>query len=204
MFPSKGKQIYKSTGTKTLPENLLHLLGGSKAIRESLKAAIEIGVRQSPKISELELDETELDKAINSTVTRLLTNFAQTNLFFIDSTPIVRYQKGAKDADSVIRNNPSYTGGYSSLYVKKAEDYAEKHEGSVESKLDGQIHHNVPLYLGGSHFYRNLIAAVGSARVDDSLEAAADSAPQGYARLDRKQKRCCSQNKRTNREQPGI
>lgn len=38
--------------------------------------------------------------------------------------------------------------------------------GSLEAKFEGEIHHLIPLYLGGSHFYRNLLAAHGSARVN--------------------------------------
>ena len=174
VFPTEGKKIYKANEGNPEPVNFLELLGGESTTQTQLESALRIAATKSG------ITETgeELQDMVEDTVERIIENFESVDIFYISKTDITRYQVGAGKAGTLIRNNPEYKGGFASLYLKKAADYASEIEGSLESKLTGQVHHLVPLYLGGSHYYKNLLEAYGDARinVEKYPEKAAESA----------------------------
>lgn len=173
IFPTTGKKVYQARGGTPKPVTLLQLLGSKTSVERALKEALKIAARMSG----LDSTDRKVIQLIESAVNRITATFESNEVFYIGNTEITRFQTSAK-GDSVIRKNADYTGGFSAVYHKKAEEYATEEAGSLESKLSGQIHHLVPLYLGGSHNYRNLIAAHGHARVNVEKfpQEAADSA----------------------------
>ena len=93
--------------------------------------------------------------------TRVVNNMGKVQLFYVKNTDIPRYVEGGAH---VKFNTNSTTKKTQALYTKIAENSKDV----TLSALAGEIHHVIPLYLGGSHNELNLMMAEGHEAVASS------------------------------------
>ena len=159
VFPAKGRKLYAKKDKK----NIEATLGGLRNITE---AALTTRIAKALKttISRTDSQAEESNQEINKVAQKIASNLVKTKLLFINHTDIPRYLKAAETSEFIKTNNHPISPH---LYSK----VPQKHKDKIEFKYGEEVHHVVPLYLGGSHHLSNLLKVQGKAKgeVSDSV-----------------------------------
>ncbi|MEM9548290.1 MAG: DUF4157 domain-containing protein [Bacteroidota bacterium] len=171
LFAAKGRQAKQKVGGELKSATLGSVLGASKVaeMRGVLVSALDTTImRETGNVAETQ--ETQGDgfsvkgvsqaasAEIGALATRLIKYLKNVELFFIAGTKIPRLLKAASKTDLITR----YKSISKALYSK----IAKAHKSDFNAKFGEQVHHIVPLYLGGSHNINNLIKVQGQAKAD--------------------------------------
>jgi hypothetical protein len=154
---------------------LFKLAGKSKAnIMEAVSTAIDLTVTRHEANMDAETKKTytspkpaDITKVVKDIATLLWES--DKPLMVVTPTDIPRYLKVKNAGNSLIIKRSADTTPSSDLYTA----IAKKNRGDVRIKFDGEVHHIIPLYLGGSHALSNLISVFGQAKgeIADSAHA---------------------------------
>ncbi|MFN8394617.1 MAG: DUF4157 domain-containing protein [Bacteroidia bacterium] len=161
VFPALGRSLKIETRdgdrvakfSDIIPKDQIFLM-----VIEAIKTTIERDPAGGTAISK----DPKIEKEIEKISTKIANHTAKRPLFTVTPTEIPRNLKGASSSELVQVNSHSISP---SLYSQ----IAENHNQEINVKFDGEIHHIVPLYLGGGHNLYNLLAAQGSARLPDNV-----------------------------------
>jgi len=182
VFPAKGVQLNIKKPNETLQKaTLLNVLKSGKmqqmhlALTGALDSTINKDVsataeKRTEKGAGFKMTGVKVDVVtdISKAASNIIRALKDTELFFVSGTDIPRHLKAAHASDLIKVNNESPISP--SLYSS----VAKKYNASVQAKFKGEVHHVIPLYLGGSHQIQNLIKVHGKKASDiaDSAHAA--------------------------------
>lgn len=161
VFPTLGRQLFRikdeGGGSEMIPATFGSIFeaGGKGLVRlsEELYNAVAENVQESlAREEESPIRKSALDAAWD---------IWQTPLFLVTPTDIPRRLQVGKEG--YVRVNPGY-----SISPRLYQAIAEANKEKVRLKYEGQIHHIVPVYLGGSHKVANLLRAKGDARAAEA------------------------------------
>ncbi len=172
VFPAKGRQLKVKVRDKIKPATIGNILGSEKALqfRSVMVQALQNTILRDTGTSAGQHKTTEkgegfemrglqgnahrdIGKVANKSIKYLM----NVELFSIDNTAIPRYLKNARKSKLILHNAKKSVSG--ALYRK----IAKRYKGAYRTKFKGEIHHAIPLYLGGSHMLSNLLKVQGQA-----------------------------------------
>jgi hypothetical protein len=181
VFPAKGIQLNIKKKDKYEKATLLNVLGSSKIqqMQIALTGSLDTTLLRDNSATEdkreakggsftMQGSSVQAFNEISRISSAIIKDLRNTELFFISGTDVPRKLKGARSSE-LIKLNPENTIT-DALY----RSVAQKYSGSMQAKFSGQVHHIIPLYLGGSHVIQNLIKIQGqkASDISDSAHAA--------------------------------
>ena len=169
VFASKGKQLFKPgmAAGKDEPQTLMDLLKDEAKVDAQLRGAIHLAIEETINADPAYNESPEIIAEVKRISKDIMNHFKDKKVFFIRGTSIVRNLAGGRSSD-LFRANTAHSDSLASMYQRISDDYSKDHADQIKSMLSGQVHHLVPLYLGGSHKIGNLIKAVGDAKVGNA------------------------------------
>lgn len=129
------------------------------------------GVARSLTPAEIQQLQEDIELEITSAAPTIAESMANKPLIFVKGTGIPRNVKAKNQP--FVNVNPNLESMGTSKSQALYHGVLEKAEGTLNSVLkkglgDAQIHHLMPLYLGGTHHIENLLTLFGMARIEST------------------------------------
>ncbi|MEM9491197.1 MAG: HNH endonuclease signature motif containing protein, partial [Myxococcota bacterium] len=161
VFATGGRKLTAVRGDAAGgPVTLSDLWPNRREVLVRVRRAILDTFSQDEKFAKrLRADRKEWRSAASKAAKEVVAKMENRELYFVDRTSIPRQL--TQGPHVIVKGNTTVSA---SLYTQ----IATKSNDELLSKLQGEIHHFVPLYIGGSHDEHNLVRAEGAARVKEN------------------------------------